>query len=128
MSSVYYHVVPMCKNSHLECCAFLIRKVIFPQGAVDHRAPEALLTGKLYYASDVFSFAILLLEIMIETEPYQGMTDSAITMAIFRGMRPTIPSACPAHLAELIEDCWQENWQRRPTFDSVVFRLIRMIL
>lgn len=102
--------------------------MIFPQGALDHRAPEVLIKGDVYYASDVFSFAILLLEMMIETDPYQGMTDTAITMAVLHGMRPAIPSVCPANLAALIKDCWHQDLHRRPTFDSIVFRLIRMIL
>jgi serine/threonine protein kinase len=36
------------------------------------------------------------------------------------GKRPTIPDDCPPLLSRLITDCWAQNPQSRPTFESIV--------
>lgn len=46
--------------------------------------------------------------------------------AITDGCRPTVPSKCPLAFSSLIRDCWQQESRRRPTFDKIVERLLRI--
>ncbi|GMH41367.1 hypothetical protein BSKO_09277 [Bryopsis sp. KO-2023] len=95
----------------------------FSWGTVDHMPPEMLRNGKLRFATDVFSFAILLVEMMTGERPFGNMGSPAIIIGIVEGMRPEIPRRCPQPLVDLIHDCWHENWRMRPQFGSVVSRL-----
>lgn len=96
----------------------------FSWGTVDHMAPETLQDGKLHCATDVFSFGILLMEMITGSQPYKGMTTPAVIMAVVKGMRPKIPSSCPLSLMSLISDCWQQDWHKRPNFRAIVHRLV----
>jgi hypothetical protein len=40
-----------------------------------------------------------------------------------KGLRPGIPSQCPAGLAEVMEACWDASPQHRPTFKSLTPKL-----
>lgn len=99
----------------------------FSVGTVDHMAPETLQAGKLHGATDVFSFGMLLLELMTGHHPFHGMTTPAVLVAIVQGMRPKIPQSCPLSLSILIEDCWNQDWRKRPTFSNIVMRLATMM-
>lgn len=99
----------------------------FSVGTVDHMAPETLQAGKLHWATDVFSFGMLLLELMTGRHPFHGMTTPAVLMAIVQGMRPKIPHTCPSSLSALVEDCWNQDWSKRPTFSNIVTRLATMM-
>ncbi|GMH41375.1 hypothetical protein BSKO_09285 [Bryopsis sp. KO-2023] len=95
----------------------------FSWGTVDHMPPEMLRNGKLRFATDVFSFAILLVEMMTGHRPFRGLASPAIIVGIVEGMRPSIPKGCPKPLANLIKTCWDDDWRKRPTFDKVVDEL-----
>lgn len=36
------------------------------------------------------------------------------------GVRPAIPLGCPASVAQLLRNCWDENPDDRPSFDIIV--------
>lgn len=108
-------------------CVLRLDLTTFSWGTVDHMAPETLQNGKLHFATDVFSFAILLLEMMTGTQPFHGMTTPAVIVAIVQGLRPKIPRTCPAGLTALIQDCWEQNWRKRPTFNMIVNRFMNIM-
>ena len=43
-----------------------------------------------------------------------------IWQAVKLGERPIIPSYCTIFFKELIESCWQDNPQRRPSFENIL--------
>jgi len=47
----------------------------------------------------------------------------SVDQAIIDGLRPIIPDTCPQKLRELIQDCWKENPEERPTVDILMTRL-----
>jgi len=49
-------------------------------------------------------------------------TDIAVAV-ITAQMRPFIPHNCPPYLASLMQSCWDENPQNRPTFQNIVTEL-----
>ena len=87
-------------------------------------APEVITCGGYNHKADVFSFAIILFELVSREEPYvgQGGLEVAIKVA-HEGLRPTIPSYCPDEYASLIKECWDAEPDNRPDFQGVLERL-----
>eukprot|EP01107_Rhizomastix_libera_P004069 TRINITY_DN1705_c2_g1_i2.p1 TRINITY_DN1705_c2_g1~~TRINITY_DN1705_c2_g1_i2.p1 ORF type:complete len:1208 (-),score=319.24 TRINITY_DN1705_c2_g1_i2:43-3381(-) len=85
-------------------------------------APEVIgESSKATYSlsGDVFSFAMLLWNLWTEVEPYaEYKTVFAIYAFIMDGKRLPIPSDCP--FASLIQKCWAQNPDSRPTFEEIV--------
>ena len=96
-------------------------------GTVDHMPPEVLRDGELRSAADVFSFGMILLEFITARRPFHRKTSAAILVAIVQGVRPEIPSFVPGPYSELIQDCWHQDWKRRPDFKDIHRRLNAML-
>ncbi|XP_016159159.1 PREDICTED: tyrosine-protein kinase Lck [Ficedula albicollis] len=81
-------------------------------------APEAINYGTFTIKSDVWSFGILLTEIVTYGRiPYPGMTNPEVIQNLERGYRMPQPDNCPEELYELMRQCWKESPEERPTFD-----------
>ena len=46
-----------------------------------------------------------------------------IEKAVISSERPTIPNETPNNFAKLIQDCWSDAPEHRPSFSNVVLRL-----
>ncbi|XP_050736023.1 tyrosine-protein kinase SRK3-like [Eriocheir sinensis] len=80
-------------------------------------APESLLHQKYSSKSDVWSFGVMVTEIMTHgAVPYPGYTNQQVFEAITAGYRMPHPPECPLQLYELILQCWHSEPLRRPTF------------
>ncbi|XP_041832320.1 tyrosine-protein kinase SRK2 [Melanotaenia boesemani] len=87
-------------------------------------APEAIHDNKFTIKSDVWSFGILLYEIMTFGQmPYPTMTNFQVIQRLPQGYRMTCPSNCPKVLYDIMMDCWKENEQDRPTFETLQWKL-----
>ncbi|XP_067862778.1 tyrosine-protein kinase Fyn-like isoform X1 [Heptranchias perlo] len=81
-------------------------------------APEAALYGKFTIKSDVWSFGILLTELVTKGRvPYPGMNNREVLEQVERGYRMPCPNACPGSLHELMIQCWKKDPEERPTFE-----------
>ncbi|KAI5947180.1 Tyrosine-protein kinase Lck [Manis javanica] len=81
-------------------------------------APEAINYGIFTIKSDVWSFGILLTEIVTHGRiPYPGMTNPEVIQNLERGYRMVRPDNCPEELYHLMMLCWKERPEDRPTFD-----------
>ncbi|XP_036397525.1 tyrosine-protein kinase Lck [Megalops cyprinoides] len=81
-------------------------------------APEAINFGTFSIKSDVWSFGILLTEIVTYGRiPYPGMTNPEVIQNLERGYRMPRPDNCPEALYNIMNICWQENPENRPTFE-----------
>ena len=91
-----------------------------------HVAPELLEHESYNNKVDVYSFAILLYEILTGKEPNFELDDQeAIRAAIIIGNRPEIPrDIVPQAYIELINECWNNNGSERPTFKTIVRKLV----
>ena len=93
-------------------------------GTPSYTAPEVLRNQQYSEKCDVFSFAILMWELLTREEPYAGMPPFQIVFAVAsEGRRPTIPDNCPVEYAELTRECWNEYAEDRPTFSEVIGKL-----
>ncbi|KAJ6654293.1 hypothetical protein lerEdw1_007215 [Lerista edwardsae] len=81
-------------------------------------APEAINYGTFTIKSDVWSFGILLTEIITYGRiPYPGMTNPEVIQNLDRGYRMPPPDNCPEELYKLMLQCWKESPEQRPTFE-----------
>uniref|UniRef100_A0A671SYC6 Tyrosine-protein kinase n=1 Tax=Sinocyclocheilus anshuiensis TaxID=1608454 RepID=A0A671SYC6_9TELE len=81
-------------------------------------APEAALYGKFTIKSDVWSFGILLTELVTKGRvPYPGMNNREVLEQVERGYRMPSPQDCPSSLHELMVQCWKKDAEERPTFE-----------
>lgn len=87
-------------------------------------APEAINENKFTIKSDVWSFGILLYEIMTFGQmPYPAMTNYQVVQRVPQGYRMPCPLNCPKVLHDIMMDCWKDNEQDRPTFETLQWKL-----
>ncbi|KAM5233739.1 tyrosine-protein kinase Blk isoform 2-T2 [Hipposideros larvatus] len=82
-------------------------------------APEAIHFGVFTIKADVWSFGILLMEIVTYGRvPYPGMSNPEVIRSLERGYRMPRPDSCPAELYHgVIAECWRNRPEERPTFE-----------
>ncbi|XP_041427764.1 ephrin type-B receptor 2 isoform X3 [Xenopus laevis] len=91
-------------------------------------APEAIQYRKFTSASDVWSYGIVMWEVMSYGErPYWDMTNQDVINAIEQDYRLPPPMDCPNALHQLMLDCWQKDRNHRPKFGQNVNTLDKMI-
>uniref|UniRef100_A0A8C5MGK7 receptor protein-tyrosine kinase n=1 Tax=Leptobrachium leishanense TaxID=445787 RepID=A0A8C5MGK7_9ANUR len=91
-------------------------------------APEAIAYRKFTSASDVWSYGIVMWEVMSFGErPYWDMSNQDVINAIEQDYRLPPPMDCPAALHQLMLDCWQKDRNSRPRFGEIVNTLDKMI-
>ncbi|KAK4291131.1 hypothetical protein Pmani_036017 [Petrolisthes manimaculis] len=80
-------------------------------------APEAITHQKFTIKSDVWSFGILMFEVVSAGAiPYPGMDNMDVMQFVTSGQRIGQPSECDLPLYELMLRCWEELPHVRPTF------------
>ena len=88
--------------------------------AVKWAAPEVLLQNRFSIKSDVWSFGIVLYEtVTYGHPPYTGMSNNQTVVALEQGYRMPQPPGCPDWLYKIMLDCWQEEPEKRPTFETL---------
>ncbi|XP_049321170.1 ephrin type-B receptor 4a isoform X2 [Astyanax mexicanus] len=91
-------------------------------------APEAIAFRKFTSASDVWSYGIVMWEVMSFGErPYWDMSNQDVINAIEQDYRLPPPPECPTHLHQLMLDCWQKERTARPRFNNIVSALDKLI-
>ncbi|XP_066109514.1 tyrosine-protein kinase Blk [Saccopteryx bilineata] len=82
-------------------------------------APEAIHFGVFTIKADVWSFGILLMEIVTYGRvPYPGMSNPEVIRSLERGYRMPRPDSCPPELYRgVIAECWRSRPEERPTFE-----------
>lgn len=95
------------------------------RGTPAYMAPECFLDEEFSVYSDVFSFGVVLWEIVTREIPWNSKTPEAVYAEVTTGSRLPIPerSAYPQLLHELIRECWLEQGNNRPTMKKVLSTL-----
>ncbi|XP_062709643.1 tyrosine-protein kinase Src42A isoform X2 [Aedes albopictus] len=87
-------------------------------------APEAANYSKFSIKSDVWSFGILLTELVTYGRiPYPGMTNAEVLNQVEHGYRMPQPPNCNVALYEIMLECWNKDPMRRPTFETLQWKL-----
>lgn len=83
-------------------------------------APESLALGFFTPASDVWSYGILLYEIItFGSFPFQGMTNNQVLDHIKKGNSLAIPAGVKPQLEGLMKACWNQDYKKRPMASEV---------
>ena len=87
-------------------------------------APEAALYNRFTIKSDVWSFGIVIYEIITYGRfPYPRMTNAQVLEDLQEGYRMPRPMGCPDKLYDVMLDCWKEEPASRPTFETLQWQL-----
>lgn len=116
------------EGKSLGCCNDLY-KMTGLVGTLLYMAPEVALSKDYGISSDVFSFGIILWEILTCTRPFEALdTKSFHELVILNGTRPPLSieytDEWPKAIIDLVQDCWDENPLRRCTSEFIVSYLL----
>lgn len=90
-------------------------------GTSQWMAPEVLISQKYDEKADVYSYGIILWEMLTGDVPYRGLRDIQIAMSVVnQNNRPKIPKNCPHNLEKFIRICWDSDPSKRPDFNTIV--------
>ena len=85
-------------------------------GVLPYMAPEVIRGYQYTKAADIYSFGIIMNELMSEEIPYNDIPhDYILAVKICKGFRPKISEDTPKLLADLIMKCWDAKAENRPT-------------
>ena len=84
------------------------------------KAPEAALQKKFSVKFDIWSFDIVLYEIITYGQmPYPGINNKQTLERAEQGHRMPCPANCPNKLYNTMLFCWKANLEDRPTFEHL---------
>ena len=80
-------------------------------------APEIVRGEKFNESSDVFSFSIVIWELLAWQEPYPGEDPTVVMAKVAQfSYRPKRDRSWPLALNKLMKRCWHSSMNSRPTF------------
>uniref|UniRef100_A0A3Q2UJK4 Ephrin type-B receptor 3 n=1 Tax=Fundulus heteroclitus TaxID=8078 RepID=A0A3Q2UJK4_FUNHE len=91
-------------------------------------APEAIAFRKFTSASDVWSYGIVMWEVVSYGErPYWDMSNQDVMTAVEQDYRLPPPMDCPMVLHQLMLECWMKERNLRPKFSRIVSTLDKLL-
>lgn len=90
-------------------------------------APEIINHQPYDQKADVFSFAIVLWELVTAKIPYDNMTPLQAALGVRQGRRPDLPTNTNPKLLELMQRCWETDPGKRPSFSEIKVELVRLL-
>ncbi|RLM69429.1 serine/threonine-protein kinase STY46-like isoform X2 [Panicum miliaceum] len=86
-------------------------------------APEVINHQPYDNKADVYSFAIVLSELMTSKIPYTTMSPLQAAVGVRQGLRPQLPENAHPRLLILMQRCWEALPSNRPSFADIVTEL-----
>ncbi|XP_016493271.2 uncharacterized protein LOC107812640 [Nicotiana tabacum] len=99
------------------------------RGTPQWMAPEVLRNEPSTEKSDVFSFGVILWELMTESIPWKNLNPLQVVGIVgFMDSRLDIPQNLDSRVSAIIHDCWQSKPELRPSFEDLSRRMTEIIL
>jgi len=101
-----------------------------PKGTALYMAPEVMRQEKFNEKADVYSYGLILWELLTGEElfPQYEDLDPFYQAICFDHERPTPPPDTPRSLEQLMRKCWDPEPQVRPSFGEIISSLDEIIL
>lgn len=100
------------------------------KGSAAWMAPEVFEGNNYTEKCDVFSFGIILWEMITRRKPYedmQGFNAFRIMWAVHNGTRPPLIADIPKPIEDLMTSCWDKVPSKRPSFTRIVHILQHLV-
>lgn len=89
-------------------------------GTHAYMAPEVIRSEPYSYPIDVWSYGVVLWEILTSDEPYKNLDSSAVVWAVGNNsFKLPVPSNFPGGFSRILDGCWKANPSERFTFQQV---------
>eukprot|EP00930_Biecheleria_cincta_P090120 TRINITY_DN79464_c0_g1_i1.p1 TRINITY_DN79464_c0_g1~~TRINITY_DN79464_c0_g1_i1.p1 ORF type:complete len:314 (+),score=51.36 TRINITY_DN79464_c0_g1_i1:50-991(+) len=92
-------------------------------GTCHWMAPEVFISHTYDEKVDLYSFAMILFEVICQEIPFEDQNPADIGRLAVKGHRPdleAVPAECPDCLRALMMSCWRGTPGKRPSFAEVV--------
>ncbi|CAG0912743.1 unnamed protein product [Notodromas monacha] len=90
-------------------------------------APEVIKYSTYSMASDVWSYGVVLWELLTGEIPYKGFDSLAVAYKVaMNKVTLPIPKTCPEPWKKMMQDCWNTDTHKRPSFENIL-RDLRLI-
>ena len=87
-------------------------------------APEVIRSSLFSKGSDIWSYGVLLWELLTGEVPYRGIDGLAVAYGVaVNKLTLPIPSTCPEPFAKLMKECWEQDPHIRPSFALILQQL-----
>ncbi|XP_035208573.1 mitogen-activated protein kinase kinase kinase 20-like isoform X1 [Stegodyphus dumicola] len=90
-------------------------------GTLPWMAPEVIQCLPVSESCDVWSYGVVLWELLTHEVPFKGIEGFQVAWAVVeKEERLTIPKCCPPRFAELMTACWKTDPKERPSFAQIL--------
>jgi len=119
---------------HVKLCDFGLSRIKIAEtmsrlGTLQYSAPEILRGERYTEKADVYSFGIIIWEILTEGIPYDGWPPLRVASDVaYKARRPDIPSGIMPELQALTKVCWSDDPTERPEFSAILQQLENIIV
>ena len=97
-------------------------------GSLRYMSPEIARHEAYNLTADVYSYSLLLWQILSLNKPYDGMDRNSHADRVVYGFeRPRLPSSWPESLRTLLRCGWHPNLCRRPSMQTVYDRIVAIV-
>ncbi|XP_078168514.1 uncharacterized protein LOC144563010 [Carex rostrata] len=108
--------------SRLKRDTFLTTKT--GKGTPQWMAPEVLRNEPADEKSDVYSYGVILWELVTQKIPWENLNSIQVIGAVgFMNQRLELPTDVDPQWASIVQSCWESEPQSRPSFHELVDRL-----
>eukprot|EP00929_Paragymnodinium_shiwhaense_P029315 TRINITY_DN16823_c0_g1_i1.p1 TRINITY_DN16823_c0_g1~~TRINITY_DN16823_c0_g1_i1.p1 ORF type:complete len:417 (-),score=122.96 TRINITY_DN16823_c0_g1_i1:105-1355(-) len=98
-------------------------KMTIGAGTCHWMAPEVLAGDDYNEKVDVYSFAMVLFEIICREIPFEYEEPAGVRDLVIQGARPdleAVPPNCPKAMKQLMVQCWNQEREKRPSFEELI--------